>query len=101
MNDCGSAPTLPDLHQAELDPQTLQSLFQDLATCAEIFAVVPKAGPGHTSPESITLEEGRELLLSGHLRGLQIRYKYNGSEWWDTLIQVTGGIRLTRIEQVG
>lgn len=92
-------PELPELHQSELDPDTLEALFADLEACAEIHAVIPKAGPGHVTPASITLAEGRALLTAGQLRGLQIRYRYQGSEWWDTLIAVGGAVRITRIEQ--
>ena len=98
MTDCEPTPALPDLHQADLDPQTLGSLFEDLSACADIFAVIPKTGTGYVAPANISLDEGKEMLLAGQLRGLQIRYKYNGGEWWDTLIQFPDAIRLTRIK---
>ena len=90
---------LPELHQAELGPETLEALFADLQTLTQILTVIPKATRGHIQPEYISLAQGRELILNGKLRGLQIRYMYDGDEWWDTLIITSNGIRITRIKQ--
>ena len=90
---------LPELHQSTLDTATLEALFADLEACTEILAVLPKAGPGHTQPENITLAEGKARLLAGQLCGLQIRYRYQGEEWWDTLIHRGDTIQITRIQQ--
>ena len=93
---------LPDLQQSSLDPDTLAQLFLDLATCTEILEVIPKAMAEGYVPESSTigLDEGRQMLLSGHVRGLQIRYHYQGSQWWDTLLPdvQNGGFRIVRIQ---
>ena len=90
---------LPELHQSTLDSETVSTLFRDLEACAEIFAVIPKVAPGHITPSNITLQEGEALLNAGDLRGLQIRYRFNDAEWWDTLICVNNEIRITRIQQ--
>ncbi len=90
---------LPELHQAVLDTETLEAYFRDLATCAEVFAAIPKMGPGHVAPRSVSLSEGQALLAAGQLRGLQVRYRYQGAEWWDILIVSAETVRLTRIEQ--
>jgi hypothetical protein len=96
------SPTLPDLLQSSLDPETLHQLFVDLEACTEIIEVIPKALAADYVPErsEITLEEGREMLLGGHVRGLQIRYHYQDSQWWDTLLPEasTGGFRIVRIQ---
>lgn len=90
---------LPELQQSILDPETVRALFADLKACTEVLAVMPKAGPGYVTPEDIGLDEGEALLNEGKLRGLQIRYHYQGEEWWDTLIQRDGQIHITRIQQ--
>lgn len=92
-------PTLPELHQTILTPETVRDLFADLKACTEVFAVMPKAGPGYVTPEDIGLTEGEALLVEGALRGLQIRYRYQNEEWWDTLINRDGQIHITRIQQ--
>jgi hypothetical protein len=90
---------LPELHQTVLTPETLADLVTDLKACAKILVVMPKAGPGYVAPKEIDLDEGAKLLESGQLRGLQIRYRYQNEEWWDTLINRDGNISITRIQQ--
>lgn len=94
-----AVPELPELHQTILDPKTVCALFADLEACTEVLAVLPKAGPGYTTPEDIGLHEGQALLAEGALRGLQIRYRYQSEEWWDTLILRDGQVHITRIQQ--
>lgn len=93
---------LPELQQSVLDPETLAQLFHDLETLTEILEVIPKAlAEGYVPAESaLGLEEGRQMLLAGVVRGLQIRYQYQGSQWWDTLLPdaATGGFRIVRIQ---
>ena len=93
---------LPDLQQSVLDPGTLAALFLDLETCTEIIEIIPKAAAeGYVAEHTeITLSEAKDLLLSGQIRGLQIRYLYQGSQWWDTLLPAPGGegFRIVRIQ---
>lgn len=90
---------LPELHQTVLTPDQLNALFNDLESCAEILFVMPKTAPGYVGIKEVSLQEGQQLLVNGSLRGLQIRYKYQGEEWWDTLINRDGQIHITRIQQ--
>ncbi len=93
---------LPDLQQSVLDQATLDQLFIDLASLTEITEIIPKAAAAGYVPENtvITLDEARALLLAGSIRGLQIRYNYQGSQWWDTLLPASDGegFRIVRIE---
>lgn len=81
-----------------IDGPTLDALFADLEACAEILAVIPKAGPGYVSPRTISLQAGRNQFAAGQLRGLQVRYRFQGTEWWDTLLPEADGARVTRIK---
>jgi hypothetical protein len=91
--------TLPELQQAALDPATLEQLFSDIARCTDVIEVLPKfAAHGRVGDAGLSLEDGRQLLLGGQLRALQIRYVYDGSQWWDTLMSREGQIRLVRIQ---
>lgn len=90
---------LPQLQQIEVDDALLAALVGDLTQLTEILCVMPKAGAGRVVPKNMPLEEGAQMLLQGDLRGLQIRYRFEGAEWWDTLMQTPKGIRLTRIQQ--
>lgn len=79
---------LPDLHQAELDQATLEQLFQDVSAHTELLEVIPKFAASAYVPDipSITLAEGRDLLLGGEVRALQLRYRHDDIIWWDTLM---------------
>jgi len=91
---------LPALQQTILDVATTDALFRDLATCAQIHAVIPKqARNAHTGPDSITLEQARTRLASGLLLGVQIRYGFDGHTWCDTLLRRPSGLTLVRIRE--
>lgn len=93
-------PKLPDLNEAVLDAATLEQLFRDLEACVQITEIIPKLAERRMVTDQtskLTLAQARELLLSGKARGIQIRYRYEGADWWDTLMQTPQGVRLVRI----
>jgi hypothetical protein len=91
-------PKLADLHEAILDAATLERLFQDLAFCTEIIEIIPRyARHLLVAEQTVSLDQARELLLSGEARGVQIRYRYEGAQWWDTLMRTPEGVRIVRI----
>jgi len=90
---------LPQLQQVEVDDTLLDALVTDLTALTEILCVMPKAGAGRVVPKTMPLAEGVQMLRENNLRGLQVRYRYEGDEWWDTLMQTPNGLRLTRIKQ--
>ena len=92
---------LPDLHQAELDEVTLRQLFADVSVHTELLEVIPKHSAAGYVPEiaAITLAEGLDLLLTNRVRALQLRYRHDGSTWWDTLMPSPHGtFRIVRIQ---
>jgi hypothetical protein len=96
----GSAP-LPDLHQSELDEATLRQLFEDVRNHTELMEVIPKHAAAAYVPEiaAITLAEGLNFLLDGSVRALQLRYRHNGTIWWDTLMPTPQNtFRIVRIQ---
>lgn len=92
---------LPDLHQSEIDDATLRQLFLDVAAHTELLEIIPKHAATGYVPEiaATTLAEGLDLLLSGGVRALQLRYRHNGTTWWDTLMPAPhGNFRIVRIQ---
>lgn len=88
---------LADLYQAELDASTLDALFADLAAHAEIFEVRSKGGArAMAGAEALSLEQARALLAAGAVRGIQIRYRFEGEVWLDTLLAGPTAVRLVR-----
>ncbi len=99
MNETTPELPLPALHQAVLDAADLEALLRDIEQCAELLAVLPKQAATEQigDPARLTLADARDLLARRTVRGLQIRYRHDGAEWWDTLMQVSAGWRLVRI----
>ncbi|MBA4150235.1 MAG: hypothetical protein H0X66_19165 [Verrucomicrobia bacterium] len=89
---------LPDLQNTLLNPEVLEQLFRDIERCTEIIEIIPKVSAGYVGQTSITLEEARAHLLSKQVRAVQIRYQYEGAQWWDTIMAVGDQFRLVRIE---
>jgi hypothetical protein len=92
---------LPDLIESVLDGDQIADLFRDIAALTTVREIIPKTGGRQEyvdeTPAPLTLEAAREQLLAGAYRGLQIRYDYDGGQWWDTLIPVAEGTRIVRI----
>lgn len=90
---------LPQLQRALLDQETLDQLFFDLGAAAELREIVLKGASTLRADDMSkpTLDDARRLLLSRQVVGLQLRYRYGGSEWWDTLLPTPEGVELVRI----
>ena len=100
MGGLSDGSELPALHQGVLDAATLDQLVVDIETCTEVIEVIPKFGADSYvgEDEVIDLRKAISMLGEGQLRGVQIRYKYDGSQWWDTLMGTPQGVRLVRIQ---
>ncbi len=100
MSEIPATPPLPDLHQAQFDAGELEALLRDIAACTCVTEIIPKyTAVGHV-PEhsSLTIEDGRRLLLGGEVRAVQFRYRYEDTDWWDTVMSLPDGrFRLVRI----
>lgn len=87
-----------ELQQADLDPATLAALFDDIATYTQVIGALLKGAPTSYAPDQLVdLPTARTLLQAGTVRGIQLRYRYQGQEWWDTLLRLPTGVRLVRI----
>ena len=87
----------PELQQADLALATFEQLFADLSLHVEVLGISAKGGATHyAGADSLDLEGARAALLAGAVRGVQIRYRYQGSEWWDTILALSGTFRLVR-----
>ncbi len=101
QNDDPTSQPLPDLQQAEFDSDELARLVRDIAACAQITEIIPKYDASVHVPErpTLSLHDGHQLLLSRAARAVQFRYRYQGSDWWDTVMALPGErFRLVRIQ---
>lgn len=89
------------LQDSLLDEVSVGQLFFDIANAAELIAVLQKgtatqrAGGAASSPDA--LEDAHRALATGQIGGVQIRYRFGGEEWWDTLLRTERGVRLIRV----
>ncbi|HRC56555.1 MAG: hypothetical protein IPI49_24825 [Myxococcales bacterium] len=92
---------LAPLQEALLDAAALGQLCWDLSQAAELLAILERGARGATplarpaTPEG--LEAVRADLVAGSLAAVQLRYRFAGEEWWDTVTCVPAGFRLIRI----
>ncbi len=90
-------PPVPLMIDGVVDSQTLQQLFQDLATSTTILGVNEKnAGCVYSKEERLSLDAICNKLLTGQTRAMQIRYNYADQEWTDTIFRLPTGFRIVR-----
>ncbi len=96
------SPALPELRSSTLDLAEVERLLRDIEACAQITEIIPKQSAQGYAPETgtLTLEDARELLRARAVRGVQIRYCHDGTDWWDTLMVTGENFRLVRIQHV-
>jgi hypothetical protein len=85
-----------ELTEAVLDAATLDALFADLAAHADVLDVFVKGGPDRRAREGTADLTAARALLDGEARGVQIRYRWDGDEWRDTVMRAPGGFRVIR-----
>jgi hypothetical protein len=94
-----ATPELPALHTTTLGAAQVEQLLTDIETCTENLDILPKYAVRGAVPDaaSVTLAQARELLTTRAVRGLQLRYRYDGADWWDTVMVVGHRFRVVRI----
>jgi len=92
------AEDLPPMHEGSLDHDGLAALQRDLEQCAQVIGVrVKGAGQAIASDARPGLDEAFEAIRNGGAVGVQIRYRYQGEAWCDTLMRGKDGVRLVRV----
>jgi hypothetical protein len=85
------------IHDAILDDATVDQLFFDVAHTAQLIAVMEKPGRGQAPATSEALWSAHRALRARSVSAVQLRYRFAGEEWWDTVLWTDAGIRLVRI----
>lgn len=99
----------PQIHEAELTLELLADLFAALESSARILEV--RVQGGRTSLSAAVGQQGaasqvrlgtlQDELVRGVIRGVQIRYTHEGSDWIDTLLRRGPTLRLIRARVSG
>jgi hypothetical protein len=98
MSESAESIALPDLQSSTLDAETLDQLFFDLAKLAEVLDVRLKAAAtARANAAAASLEDARLALVQGQTLAAQVRYRFQGVEWIDTLMKTADGVRLVRM----
>ena len=90
---------LPYVHDGALTRDELLVVIADIEAGTEILSVnLKRQQRAHSDEQPMTLKDALDQLLEGAATGLQVRYRYAGREYWDTLLRAPGGFRIVRID---
>lgn len=96
MND---AVELSEIYDQEIDEATLEQVLFDIGAAAELIAVMIKGGPRSNAHGGAPDLAAARAALSAGAHGVQLRYRFEGREWWDTIMRTAGGrLRIVRTE---
>ncbi len=90
------------MRESILTVDQVQQLFDDIQSLATDILLMQRtthcrqAEPSRANKRA-QLVMARDALLSGSLTRLQLRYRWNNSDWIDTLERRDQGFRLVRI----
>ncbi|MBM4363580.1 MAG: hypothetical protein FJ104_12940 [Deltaproteobacteria bacterium] len=91
---------LPPLEDEVVSWARARELLQDLLALPDRPAILLKGGAElRASGGAPSLEEAFARLERGETHGVQLRYRFAGSEVCDTLLATAGGVRIVRIRR--
>lgn len=97
MTERDDAP-LPELQDQVIGWDVVDDLLGDIATSTRLFSMLIKSGAERMADGAdLDLSRARAALDAGN--AVQLRYLYQGAEWWDTLIPQPEGVRIVRVQQ--
>jgi hypothetical protein len=94
---------LSELCEGYLTPELLDDLVTDLTQLTSIEAVMVRGGEFTMAEQTqMDLPTAVEHMKANKLRGIQIRYTWDGVAWLDTLLKSAQGVKLVRMpDRVG
>lgn len=89
--------TQPDLWQADWQPEQVLALFADLAMGADVQHVQIRCPGEHgVDDRAATLGEAQAMFAEGQAQAIQIRYRFEGESWSDTIMPAPGHASVIR-----
>lgn len=89
---------LPDLQETLFDEAQLRAYLDEVGARAEGLSVSVKQSSRTRPDGSDSLEGLADRLLSGAIFGAQLRYRFQASQWLDTLIGAGGAVKIVRMQ---
>lgn len=101
MND--ATPPLPDVYMTVLEREQAERILDDIEHHAELLQVMRKAAAtDHAEEPNADIALARSFLADTAQRGVQLRYRFRGDVWTDTLMRLPSGkLRLVRMATQG
>ena len=90
-------PELPDLQEVVLGAEELAGYLAELAASRSRVEVRVKTTQTGQARQ-FALEDLSAAFARGEIASAQLRYRYQGTTWADTLLQGSDGTRLVRID---
>ncbi|MEO2091881.1 MAG: hypothetical protein ABGY75_20710 [Gemmataceae bacterium] len=92
-------PPVPLMVEGTLDAAGLRQLFVYIEAAGQVIGVREKGGPAeYAAGDPMPPATAMERLLAGTARAVQIRYRYEGHEWTDTVFATAQGFRVIRCQ---
>lgn len=97
---------LPDVQDKVLEGRAVEEWIHGVRECGKLHEIVVRGGAAYSdAPIAVTerdagkhLDAALALLRKG--ASVQLRYDFDGVEWWDTLMPLGGGkVRLVRVDR--
>lgn len=93
-------PPVPLMVEGVIDRATLAQLATDLTAHATVVGVRAKGGvQAYADATELSLDTAVAQLAAGSVRAIQVRYRYDGFEWSDTILATPTGFRVVRARQ--
>lgn len=91
---------LPTVSLEELDAPAFAALMQDLALRERDCGVTVRTADCQQAEAvpSASLAAAGYALARGQVRAIQVRYRYNGAHWVDTILKSAEAFKLVRME---
>lgn len=89
---------LPPLEEGLQDAAGLARLLADIEACTRLLEVRLKGARRQRAQDGqASVAAVHAMLLDATCRGVQLRYRFQDAEWWDTIMPAPGGFRVVRI----
>lgn len=100
-DDGSESESLPEVLQAEWPRHQVLTYFGDLTAGAEVDHVqVRSRGPDGIEDRKTTLRQAETLFTAGDAQAIQIKYRFAGEAWCDTLLPQADGAKVIRSQQL-
>lgn len=90
---------LPELSEGWLDPESLGQLVLDIEGLTQVLEVIVKGAPERfASDQRVALRQAFAMISTRTIQGMQVRYRWEGETYMDTLLWTPQGLKVVRMK---